>query len=283
MNYHKKCIPLREILVLEEDQEEDEENGEGEEVEDAEKEDEENEEEEDENVEGDEGEEEEEREEDEDEEKEVEEEDEENGEGDEDEERVEEDEKNEEEKEEEEGDEENEERDEGEEEEKEKEEIDIVPQDWHIEFPDLYIATSQQNKGNAGLGVYANRNLNPWECFKVNGIPLKGKAYSQLEKLGLHTHIVYTNDGLLDCHPRHQPWEGIGGRGSFIAGLVNEPTNKKPNMILRGNSYIVAQPIRKGDELLVSYGPAYHRNYSVSRYCKEKQEYPHLSHPIGTK
>ena len=256
MNYHKKCIPLREILVLEEDQEEDEENGEGEEVEDAEKEDEENEEEEDENVEGDEGEEEEEREEDEDEEKEVEEEDEENG-------------KEVEEK-------------EGKEKGQKEKDRHLVPKNWYIEYPDLYIATSQQNKGHAGLGVYANRNLNPWECLHVNGIPLKSKAYSQLEKLGLHTHIVYTNDGLIDCHPRHQPWEGIGGRGSFIAGLVNEPTNKKPNMILRGNYYIVAQPIKKGDELLVSYGPAYYRNYSVSRYCKEKQEYAHLSHPRGT-
>ena len=257
MNNHKRCKPLREIFVLDEDHEEDEGKKTEEEVEEEEENEQVEEEEDEENGEGNEGEE-------------NEEDDEENGEEDgENGEEYERDER---------GDEDEEEENEEESEEGEEKDQDTVPQDWHIEYPDLYTATSQQNKGrNAGLGVYANRNLNPWECLKVNGIPLKSKAYSQLEKLGLHTHIVYTNDGLIDCHPRHQPWEGIGGRGFFIAGLVNEPTNKKPNMILRGNYYIVAQPIRKGDELLVSYGPAYHRNYSVSRYCKEKQEYPHLA------
>ena len=47
-------------------------------------------------------------------------------------------------------------------------------------------------------------------------------------------------------------------------------------MVLRGNYLVVAKAIPAGEELLVSYGPQYERNYPVSRYTLTKQHYPAL-------
>ena len=81
---------------------------------------------------------------------------------------------------------------------------------------------------------------------------------------------------LIDGHPRLRPWAGIGGRGSYVASLVNEPTLCKPNVVIRGSRLVVACPIVRGNELLVSYGPLYQRDYLVSRYVYSKQHYAAL-------
>ena len=150
-----------------------------------------------------------------------------------------------------------------------------VPCGWHAEWPDLEVRQSEQGHGS-GLGVFSTRTLHPWECLPIYGRPLTPDRYDDLRAQHLVTHVSFTRDGRVDGHPRHRPWQGVGGRGLYLSSLVNEPRRKKPNMVMRGSNLVVAQPIAAGDELLVSYGPRYTRDYPVSRYALTKQHYAAL-------
>ena len=87
--------------------------------------------------------------------------------------------------------------------------------------------------------------------------------------------------GMVDSNPAHQPWNQIGGRGDFIVGLINEPSRGRPNMIMKGSNMVVCKSvIKRGQELLVSYGPSYIRNYQVSVSTLSKQNYPALKNAV---
>ena len=151
-----------------------------------------------------------------------------------------------------------------------------VPCGWHVEWPDLVIRQSGQGDNRSGLGVFAGRDLRPWEFVPIIGQHLTTAEYQSLVQQRLATHVFSIGASLIDGHPRLRPWAGIGGRGSYVASLVNEPTRCKPNVLIRGSRLVVACPIARGNELLVSYGPLYQRDYLVSRYVYSKQHYAAL-------
>ena len=153
-----------------------------------------------------------------------------------------------------------------------------VPFGWHVEWPDLDIRQSEQGGGQGGLGVFASRNLQPWEFIPIFGQQLSPEKYNTLLQQQLATHVFHIGNQLIDGHPRRHPSAGVGGHGLYIAALVNEPTRCKPNVIIRGSRLVVARAIPQGAELLVSYGPEYQRNYHVSRFALVKQYYPALEH-----
>ena len=157
----------------------------------------------------------------------------------------------------------------------EDEAIQYVPPGWHAEWPALEVKESEQGHGS-GLGVFCKRALQPWECLPIYGRPLTPDRYDDLKAQHLVTHVSFTRNGRVDGHPRYRPWQGVGGRGLYLSSLVNEPRRKKPNVIMRGSNLVVAQPIAAGDELLVSYGPQYKRDYPVSRFTLTKQHYAAL-------
>ena len=151
----------------------------------------------------------------------------------------------------------------------------LVLAGWHVEWPALEVKDSEQD-GNAGMGVFARRQLQPWESIPIIGIPLSENSYQTLKRQELNTHVSFTRNGMVDGHPRHTPFNGIGGHGQYISSLVNEPSRRKPNLVMRGNYLIVARFIHAGEELLVSYGPKYEHGYPVSRYALEKQHFDAL-------
>ncbi len=75
------------------------------------------------------------------------------------------------------------------------------------------------------------------------------------------------------CHNRwiygtrsFQPHRGVGDSGRAIWFLVNEPgPNQLPNLLFWNRVAISLREIEEGEELLTSYGPAYIRDYPVSR------------------
>ena len=143
----------------------------------------------------------------------------------------------------------------------------------HINWPALIVRASEQGSRQSGLGVFAAQGLRPWDSIPILGRAITQRKYQELADRDLATHVSFTTAGLVDGHPRYHPWNGIGGRGQFITSLINEPTRRKPNVIMRGTNVVVVQPIPKGSELLISYGPEYTRDYCVSRYTLEKQQY----------
>ena len=150
-----------------------------------------------------------------------------------------------------------------------------VPPGWHAEWPALEVKDSEQGQAS-GLGVFSTRALHPWECLPINGRLLTPDRYNDLKARHGATHVSFTRNGKVDGHPRYKPWQGIGGRGLYISSLVNEPRRKKPNVVMRGNNLVVAQPIAAHEELLVSYGQQYTRDYPVSRFTLAKQHYAAL-------
>ena len=148
-----------------------------------------------------------------------------------------------------------------------------IPRGWHVEWPDLDVQASAQGNGRSGLGVFARRRLQPWEFIPIFGRTISPSEYHALLAQGLATHVSFAGDSLIDGHPRLHPWRGVGGRGLYISSIVNEPTRRKPNLIMRGDKLIVATPIAAGEELLVAYGPEYTRGYNVSKYTLAKQRY----------
>ncbi len=66
--------------------------------------------------------------------------------------------------------------------------------------------------------------------------------------------------------------------------MINEPTNrrKKPNCIFKLNHVVIAEDIKKGEELTLYYGKHYDemrekKNYTVSKVCSRADlNYPKL-------
>ena len=61
-----------------------------------------------------------------------------------------------------------------------------------------------------------------------------------------------------------------------VAGLINDPAEGRPNCVLRGAFMVLGEPVKKDEELTVSYGPSYVRDYPVSRSVHRKLLYPRL-------
>ena len=147
-------------------------------------------------------------------------------------------------------------------------------------------AKKAKNAENAGLGVFATTDIDAGMKIPVFGVPLTHEGVEKLKGCEQDTHIMRQPRGrrrlpggyiAVDGRPGNAPYNGVGGRGLFIAMMINEPSRKKPNCIIMGQFVQLAQNLRLGDELTVSYGESYRRiGYVPSRYCKQKCSYPQL-------
>ena len=94
-------------------------------------------------------------------------------------------------------------------------------------------------------------------------IPVHGRPTTQK---GTHVFLVGPNQWV-DAHPDHDPFEGVGGAGLFIAGMVNEPSRGQINVKLYPGYLLVVRDIAVGCELVTNYGTLveYTRYYTVSK------------------
>lgn len=114
-----------------------------------------------------------------------------------------------------------------------------------------------------GRGVFAAQDL----AVGV-AIPLNGPVVTEELDEPLSRYVVQRGRErvLLDPQDLH-----------CVAGLINEPTLGRPNCVIRGAFMVLGQPVKKDEELTVSYGPSYVRDYPVSRSVHRKLVYPRLA------
>jgi hypothetical protein len=140
-------------------------------------------------------------------------------------------------------------------------------------WPALAVRQSQQNVGG-GLGVFATRKLKPGIM-----IPILGHRVAQADGL-THGWVYYGSiKGAVDGHPSINPYKGVGSFGLSIAMMVNEPTRAKPNCIFKMDHIVIAEPIRKGEELTVYYGKNYELIRRIKGYTLRNNTYLDEPHP----
>jgi hypothetical protein len=148
---------------------------------------------------------------------------------------------------------------------------------FYMDFSQLCVKPSEQNDGDAGLGLFATTPLQPW-----NAIPLVGRSVTDdeceaLVQRGDGRYLVETPGGTVDGNPSILGHRGIGYRGAAIWAFANEKSAGKPNCTFMGAFLVVAKAVRAGEELTVGYGPDYVRqDYVASHYCKNAQHFPQL-------
>lgn len=146
--------------------------------------------------------------------------------------------------------------------------------DVYAEFPALVVAPSGQS-AQAGRGVFVRPGyaLEPGDALPIVGscVPFLSE-----DELLVSRYVVAVPGRLVDGDPSHEPYGGVGHRGLAVWALINEPSRTKPNCIFFGALVVVTKPLAAGDELLISYGPDYVRDYPVSRFVWTFQDYPHL-------
>jgi hypothetical protein len=142
---------------------------------------------------------------------------------------------------------------------------------YFVRYPQLEVRASQQAPG-AGLGVFVRDGytLEPWDAIPLVGKPVSESECAAQVADGDAHYLVAVPGGIVDGDPAGLPHCGVGMRGAAIWAMVNEPRTTKMNTTFMGGFLVVAKRLRAGDELLVSYGADYVRNYSVSRYVKSK-------------
>ena len=123
----------------------------------------------------------------------------------------------------------------------------------------------------------------------IQGLPIKsmdlidGKLThrNSISKEFLETSLMQYLSTMSDSDPTRTALIGAktasfiwSARGVYKSMKLQRSYRRE--MIMRGTNVVVVQPIPKGSELLISYGPEYTRDYCVSRYTLEKQQYKTL-------
>ena len=123
-----------------------------------------------------------------------------------------------------------------------------------------------------------------WGCLRQPNspglmIPILGKRVAQTDGL-THGWLYYGSvKGGVDGHPSFANYKGAGSFGLSVAMMINEQTRKKPNCIFKCDHVIIAQPIKKGEELTVYYGKAYDVIRKLKGYNLDKNRYLDAPHP----
>lgn len=146
-----------------------------------------------------------------------------------------------------------------------------------FEWKELEVKPSLES--DSGDGVFAKQDLPVGTMF-----PIVGKLHEG--KMAMKVHgWQYISSGFkeptyIDGDPSINPHKGIGNFGMSIAMMPNERTMGIHNCRFRFDYLIVAEPIKKGDELTVYYGKDYdtvrkQRGYSLeNNKTLKKDDYP---------
>lgn len=149
-----------------------------------------------------------------------------------------------------------------------------VKADGTFEWPQLELKTVGSLRG-----LYARASLPVGTCIPIFGLRLSEAQFEQYHDGDVMPYVRYIvrkrsskyHVLLLDSSNQFY-------LGRSIIGAINEPQDrKKPNCVWKGDFVVVAQRIQPGDQLTISYGPAYVRDYPVNRWVTKKCEYPELS------
>lgn len=143
----------------------------------------------------------------------------------------------------------------------------------------LLVQTSGQgdatDQHGANRGVFARRRLAMGTMIPILGVPLNGEQRNQRMREGHDQRYIWqvARDSYIDCCPGGDTTEGDPERIRRIAGLINEPGPKKnPNCYAAGGFIVLDETLKPGQELLVSYGRDYVRDYKVNeRWITEKR------------
>jgi hypothetical protein len=126
-----------------------------------------------------------------------------------------------------------------------------------------------------GRGLFLRKGLT--RLTRGMEIPITGEklTQSQYDFLEEKTHVWMMWERVngkmkkyyIDGRPTAHSWN--------LASMINEPgPGQKPNCYQQGNKIIVDYNLKEGQELLVSYGPEYVRDY-IATYTNRKHQGDH--------
>ncbi len=157
----------------------------------------------------------------------------------------------------------------------------IVPvkREGHWFFDGVKPMRLQMPSGDMALAVFASKNLPKGTRFEYFGTPLTKKEFDKLleaEKKKQTPHrLAYIVQAKADLYldAYHERQFGVGHRGLYLAGCINEPEKAKDancKLVIshKGgtHAWVVTQSdIEEGAELTMNYGGRYKRaGYSKS-------------------
>jgi hypothetical protein len=119
----------------------------------------------------------------------------------------------------------------------------------------LYVAPSQQNNGDAGLGLFASIDLPAFSSIPIFAAGISPAECATLAEADLGTHVIKNGESILDGNPRRDSYNAVGGRSLYIASMINQPSpRRRPNCVQMGGFIVVGiKTLKKGMEYLLAY------------------------------
>ena len=120
----------------------------------------------------------------------------------------------------------------------------------------LDLDIEQTSSRHKTFGVFNTRELPKNTFIPILGLPLSEKLFKERLETKGEQYLFDVHSGWLDLDPRYQPYQGVGGRGVFIAGLIRlsqegKSRDNQPNVrLLAEGFYRTTRNVKRGEELL---------------------------------
>ena len=136
-----------------------------------------------------------------------------------------------------------------------------------------------------GYGLFAARNIAAGTCFPYFGKTLEAKNFVLLhqenERKGkkIPHRVAYVLEGTKNTY--YDAYPPLDQYNLFLGAFLNEPSPKeKSNCIFLGvyketySLVLVIKDLKRHEELLISYGSRYKRNYKVGKKAEVPKQFP---------
>ena len=124
---------------------------------------------------------------------------------------------------------------------------------------------TRSSRGRRDLGVFAARDLPVGLWIPITGRPLGDPpSYPRSREYCFPRRQPFQ---AIDGDPEFHPFKGVGCFGLAVAMMLNEPSDAHThaNCMYSRDFVVTTATLKKGQQLLVDYGPSYHREYASDR------------------